>query len=296
MLRNKELASKSNLTGDPNDVISFLQDHFKEYYASIIQKGDKILSLFEKDRDLLKKGFMLFSYSQKNLSRINDFKKILSNEHGIEMNRTNYEIVRKISDSFEDFLNTYIKGFCSQLQALDRVFSFLIKANNKYSTVTLDGALLSWVAFEKPSTKVLTYYSPLTKSRKFFRQNSTSSKNIDLRKTLLSCRVNLIHSFEGAIIREFSRRFKEEGYNILTIHDYIQYSPNAARLFEQIVLDIYVNNDILTDFFNCAFAHPRKDLQEKSLVEFDLLIEELYESSKLKRISKLNYDNLYELE
>ena len=52
LLRNKELASKSNLTGDPNDVISFLQDHFKEYYASIIQKGDKILSLFEKDRDL----------------------------------------------------------------------------------------------------------------------------------------------------------------------------------------------------------------------------------------------------
>ena len=212
------------------------------------------------------------------MSRINDFKKILSNEHGIEMNRTNYEIVRKISDSFEDFLNTYIKGFCSQLQALDRVFSFLIKENDKYSTVTLDEALLSWVAFEKP-------YNPLTKSR-----------NIDLRKTLLSCRANLIHSFEGAIIREFSRRFKEEGYNILTIHDYIQYNPNAARLFEQIVLDIYVNNDILTDFFNCAFAHPRKDLQEKSLVEFDLLIEELYESSKLKRISKLNYDNLYELE
>lgn len=296
LLRNEELASKSNLTGESSDVIGFLQDNFKKYYISKIQNGDKILSLFEKDRNLLKKGFMFLSYGQKNTGRINDFKKILANEHGISMNRTNYQIIRKISDSFEDFLNENINNFCRQLEILDQIFSFLIKANNKYSTVTLDGALLSWVAFEKPTTKVLTYYSPVTKSKRSFRQPENSKKNIDLRRNLRGCKANLIHSFDGAIIREFSRRFKEEGYNILTIHDCVQYNPNAALLFERIVLDIYVNNDIAKDFFNSAFEHPRKYLQEDSLDAFDRLIEKLYKTSTLKHISELNYENLYELE
>ena len=154
-----------------------------------------------------------------------------------------------------------------------------IKENDKYSTVTLDDALLSGVAFEKP-------YHPLTKS-----------SNIDLRKTLLSCRANLIHSFDGAIIREFSRRFKEKGYNILTIHDCIQYNPNAAKLFEQIVKDMYDHNNIIQDFYNSAFMYPRKSLEENLLKDFDKLVAELYANSKLTRISdSLDYESLYELE
>ena len=135
-------------------------------------------------------------------------------------------------------------------------------------------------------------------SQKFFTESYIDeSIKINLRKTLRSCRANLIHSFDGAIIREFSRRFKKKGYNILTIHDCIQYNPNAAKLFEQIVKDIYIHNNIIEDFYNCAFMHCRKSLEENLLGDFDKLVAELYAESKLTHISEsLNYDSLYELE
>ena len=142
------------------------------------------------------------------------------------------------------------------------------------------------------------YHDPISRSQKFFRESHTEEFiKINLRKTLLSCRANLIHSFDGAIIREFSRRFKEKGYNILTIHDCIQYNPNAAKLFEQIVKDIYVHNNIIKHFYNSAFMYPRKSLEEDLLKDFDKLVAELYANSKLTRISdSLDYESLYELE
>jgi hypothetical protein len=77
----------------------------------------------------------------------------------------------------------------------------------------------------------------------------------------------------------------------------VQYNPNAAELFKQIVEDIYVNNDITGQFFYSAFTHPRKDLQGDFLGDYDNLVAELFVDSKLISISKdLNYEDLYELE
>ena len=298
LLKNKELASKSNLTGLSDDIIKFLQSRFREYFSSIIVNEEAILSLFEKDRNLLKKGFMFLSYGQKSIGRTNDFKDYLTKEYGLDMNKTNFQAVSKISRGFEGFVNVNLEHFCSQLAKLDKVFAFLIKASNKYSTVTLDGALLSWVAYGKPSSKVATYYNPYNGLRKSFRLYTLKSiEKVNLRRNLRGCKANLIHSFDGAIIREFSRRFKEKGYNILTIHDCVQYNPNAAELFKQIVEDIYVNNDITGQFFYSAFTHPRKDLQGDFLGDYDNLVAELFVDSKLISISKdLNYEDLYELE
>ena len=298
LLRNKQLASMSNLTGESSEIIGVLQSRFKEYYAGRIENSDKILSLFEKDRDLIKKGFMFLSYGQKHMNRAKVFKKLLTDEHGVIMNRTNYKAVNKISKLFEDFLDTYIEGFSSQLEILDQIFTFILKENSKYSTKTLDGAFLSWVAYEKPSTKVLKYYCPSTYQRRSFRHSVPGQKIMNLSRNLRGCKANLIHSFDGAIIREFSLKFKEKGYDILTIHDCVQYNPNAAQLFKEIVEDLYIDNNIILDFFDSAFTHPRKFLQEEKEAELDKLLGKLYETSGLARedLKRLNYDKLYVLE
>ena len=298
LLRNRELASKSNLMGISDDIIKILQKYFLDYVKDRIVNGETILSHFKEDRNLLKKGFMFLSYGQKKRSRLEDFKTYLKKKRGVSISDADFQVLKKISSEFESFLDIYLGDYCFQLEKLDKIFAFVIKANNKYSTVTLDGVHLSWVTYKQPSTKSMGYYDPISKSRKFFRKSYTEEFiKINLRKTLLSCRANLIHSFDGAIIREFSRRFKEKGYNILTIHDCIQYNPNAAKLFEQIVKDIYVHNNIIKDFYNSAFMHPRKSLEEDLLKDFDKLVAELYANSKLTRISdSLDYESLYELE
>ena len=119
-----------------------------------------------------------------------------------------------------------------------------------------------------------------------------------LSRNLRGCKANLIHSFDGAIIREFSLKFKEKGYDILTIHDCVQYNPNAAQLFKEIVEDLYIDNNIILDFFDSAFTHPRKFLQEEKEAELDKLLGTLYETSGLARedLKRLNYDKLYVLE
>ena len=149
-----------------------------------------------------------------------DFKTYLKKKRGVSISDADFQVLKKISSEFESFLDIYLGDYCFQLEKLDKIFAFVVKANNKYSTVTLDGVHLSWVTYKQPSTKSMGYYDPISKSQKFLGKSYTEEFiKINLRKTLLSCRANLIHSFDGAIIREFSRRFKEKGYNILTIHD-----------------------------------------------------------------------------
>jgi len=298
LLRNRELALKSNLMGISDDIIKILQKYFLDYVKDRIVNGETILSHFKEDRNLLKKGFMFLSYGQKQRSRLKDFKMYLKQKRGVNINNAEFQVLKKVSSEFESFLDIFLGNYCFQLRKLDEIFAFIIKSNGKYSTATLDGVHLSWVTYKQPSIKTVGYHDPISKSQKFFKESYIDeSIKINLRKTLRSCRANLIHSFDGAIIREFSRRFKKKGYNILTIHDCIQYNPNAAKLFEQIVKDIYIHNNIIENFYNCAFMHCRKSLDENLLGDFDKLVAELYAESKLTHISEsLNYDSLYELE
>ena len=63
------------------------------------------------------------------------------------------------------------------------------------------------------------------------------------------------------------------------------------------IKNIYVHNNIIEDFYNRAFMHPRKSLDEDLLEDFDKLVAELYANSKPTRISdSLDYESLYELE
>jgi hypothetical protein len=67
-------------------------------------------------------------------------------------------------------------------------------------------------------------------------------------------------------------------------------------VFEKIVLGIYQDPKILKTFFHSVFIPGRESLQEDLKVEFDILVDDLYADSKLKGLSILNYENLYELE
>ena len=75
-----------------------------------------------------------------------------------------------------------------------------------------------------------------------------------------------------------------------------QCASNAAKLFEKIVLGIYQDPKILKDFFRSVFIPGRDSLQEDLKIEFDILVDDLYVDSRLKGLSILNYENLYELE
>ena len=297
LLRNRALASKSSLTGSSGDVVSFLQTRFRAFFACRIEEGETIFSLFEKDRRLLKGGLMFLIYGQKSFGRLEYFREYLKKEHGLVLNPESLVIIKKIAFDFESFVNANVENFGVQLEKLDRVIDFLVRANKKYSVTTLDGAHLSWVAFSKLGTKVINYYSPVKGAKRAFRQRlHTSDNRIDYIKTLRACKANVIQSIDGAIIREFTRRFNAAGYDILTIHDCVQYNPNAARVFEKIVLGIYQDPKILKAFFDSVFIPGRDNLQENLRIEFDILIDELYVDSKLKGLSILNYENLYELE
>ena len=193
-------------------------------------------------------------------------------------------------------MDANVENFCVQLGKLDRVLEFLIRANNKCVVTSFDGVHISWATFTR-GTKVTTYYDPVKGDRKSFRERiHQRDGKLDFPATIRACKANVIQSIDSAIIREFTRQFNAAGYNILTIHDCVQYNPNAAKVFEKIVLGIYQDPKILKTFFHSVFIPGRESLQEDLKVEFDILVDDLYADSKLKGLSILNYENLYELE
>ena len=297
LLRNTALASKSSLTGSSENIVSFLQSRFRAFFASRISGGETIVLLFEKDRRLLKRALMFLLYGQKSFGRFASFKDYLKKEHNLNLNKSDFEIIKKIVFDFDNFVNANVENFCVQLGKLDRVLEYLIRANKKYVVTSLDGVHISWATFIKHVTKVTTYYDPVKGDRKPIRlRTHQRDRKLDFPATVRACKANVIHSIDSAIIREFTRQFNAAGYNILTIHDCVQYNPNAAKVFEKIVLGIYQDPKILKAFFHSVFIPGRESLQEDLKIEFDILVDELYADSKLKGLSILNYENLYELE
>lgn len=178
-LGNKAMASQANLFGgDKQDINKYILSKFEEFVQSEIEKESnpeseelvvedpiieeifsqkeesikweeitpRLLKLFSTERDLAKKTFMTYNYSQGSSERSKKLVEIVS-EHIQDLTFIERRIIFKIGYNYTNYLDFCFENFKSQLSAFKKCYNTFSKMSHRTAIRSLDGTLFQWEFF-----------------------------------------------------------------------------------------------------------------------------------------------------